>query len=181
MFQKTKDDDKQALSIEDQTFLQIMDREAYQDDNHSWVAPLPFCTPRRVLPSNREQAMKHLHSLSKTLQRKPEVKRDFTEFIKGILDTDFDAVKFFTDSKTVLGYICSTTRRFHLYVSNRVNRINLHTQISGSMYLQSKTLQIMPLDLLKQHAFRTLYGSQAHPFCTNHTVSRQTLLMFIHS
>ena len=41
VFQKTKDD-KQALSIEDQTFLQIMDREAYQDVNHSWVAPLPF-------------------------------------------------------------------------------------------------------------------------------------------
>lgn len=34
-----------------------------------------------------------------------------------------DAVKFYTDSKIVLGYIGNKTRRFHTYVSNRVQKI----------------------------------------------------------
>ncbi|XP_073469696.1 uncharacterized protein [Aquarana catesbeiana] len=156
VFQKTKDDDKQALSIEDQTFLQIMDREAYQDDNHSWMAPHPFRTPRCVLSSNREQAMKRLHSLSKTLQRKSKISPkpahtiprlelcaavlavEMSELITDELDIDFDAVKFFTDSKTVLGYICSTTRRFHLYVSNRVNRIRLSSHPDQWFYVSTE-------------------------------------------
>ncbi|XP_056430806.1 uncharacterized protein LOC130369492 [Hyla sarda] len=88
VFQKTKDDDKQAMSIDDQTFLHIMDKETFQDKNNNWVAPLPFRKPRCYLPSNREQAMKRLNTLRKTLQRKPEVKKDFTEFIKRMLDNN---------------------------------------------------------------------------------------------
>eukprot|EP00079_Xenopus_tropicalis_P024746 XP_012817710.2 PREDICTED: uncharacterized protein LOC100485864 [Xenopus tropicalis] len=88
VFQKSKNDDKQALSIEDQVFLQIMDKDTYQDDSHSWVAPLPFRTPRCKLPSNREQAMVRLASLRRTLHGKPGMKRDFTEFIKKMLDND---------------------------------------------------------------------------------------------
>ncbi|KAM9302159.1 protein-glucosylgalactosylhydroxylysine glucosidase [Gastrophryne carolinensis] len=88
VFQKTKDDDKQAMFIDDQAFLHIMDKEAFQDENNNWVAPLPFPISRCYLPSNREQAMKRLNTLRKTLQRKLEVKKDFTEFIKRILDNN---------------------------------------------------------------------------------------------
>ncbi|XP_041431208.1 uncharacterized protein LOC121397779 [Xenopus laevis] len=88
VFQESKDDDKQALSIQDQAFLQIMDKDTHQDDSHSWVAPLPFRTPRCKLPSNREQAMIRLASLHRTLHGKPGMKRDFTEFIKKMLDND---------------------------------------------------------------------------------------------
>ncbi|XP_052762426.1 uncharacterized protein LOC128205059 [Mya arenaria] len=39
------------------------------------------------------------------------------------IDIDFDEVKYFSDSKVVLGYISNTTRRFYTYVSNRVQKI----------------------------------------------------------
>lgn len=39
------------------------------------------------------------------------------------LDLSLHAVKFYTDSRVVLGYICNQTRRFYVYVSNRVQRI----------------------------------------------------------
>lgn len=50
--------------------------------------PLPFRLPRPELPSNREQALKRLQCLRKTLDRKPEMKRQYTEFIQSMLDND---------------------------------------------------------------------------------------------
>ncbi|KAK3531570.1 hypothetical protein QTP70_024955 [Hemibagrus guttatus] len=41
--------------IEDRRFLDIMDREMFMDESNSWVAPLPFRTPRQRLPNNRDQ------------------------------------------------------------------------------------------------------------------------------
>nr|XP_055053838.1 uncharacterized protein LOC129438965 [Misgurnus anguillicaudatus] len=38
-----------------------------------------------------------------------------------------DTLLFYTDSKVVLGYICNETRRFYVYVSNRVQRIRKFT------------------------------------------------------
>jgi hypothetical protein len=34
-----------------------------------------------------------------------------------------DSLSFYSDSKVVLGYIANQTRRFYVYVSNRVERI----------------------------------------------------------
>lgn len=39
------------------------------------------------------------------------------------IDVEFHSVRFFTDSKVVLGYICNESRRFYVYVSNRVQGI----------------------------------------------------------
>ncbi|XP_031762669.1 probable E3 ubiquitin-protein ligase TRIM8, partial [Xenopus tropicalis] len=39
------------------------------------------------------------------------------------MDTEIDQVKYYTDSKVVLGYICNSVRRFYVYVANRVERI----------------------------------------------------------
>ena len=39
------------------------------------------------------------------------------------MDMKFDSVKYFTDSRVVLGYIHNDKRRFFVYVSNRVERI----------------------------------------------------------
>lgn len=60
-------------STEDEAFLQIMNREFTKDDSKSWVAPLPFCTPRPRLQNNREQALSRLMSLRRPLKRKEEV------------------------------------------------------------------------------------------------------------
>ncbi|KAJ8381420.1 hypothetical protein SKAU_G00021980 [Synaphobranchus kaupii] len=56
VFQCTSADEKPAYSIEEQAFLQIMEREVYQDDTNSWVAPLPFRSPRQRLTNNKQQA-----------------------------------------------------------------------------------------------------------------------------
>ncbi|VDI68331.1 Hypothetical predicted protein [Mytilus galloprovincialis] len=51
------------------------------------------------------------------------------------LDLHIDTVKFYTDSKVVLGYISNETRRFFIYVANRVEKIrNLALQVNGIMY-----------------------------------------------
>ena len=44
------------------------------------------------------------------------------------LDISPNSVHFYTDSKIVLGYIFNETRRFHVYVTNRVDRIRQLTQ-----------------------------------------------------
>lgn len=88
IFQKTKDDEKTAPSIEDKLFLQIMDREVYKDDENSWVAPLPFKEPRQLLPNNRPQAVERLKSLLRSFRRKPEIKRDFVAFLEKLFEND---------------------------------------------------------------------------------------------
>lgn len=43
------------------------------------------------------------------------------------LNIEFDSVKFYSDSRVVLGYITNQTRRFFIYVSNRVEQILKHS------------------------------------------------------
>lgn len=43
-------------------------------------------------------------------------------------DHKFDKINFYTDSKVVLGYIYNQTKRFYIYVENRVDRIHRSTK-----------------------------------------------------
>ncbi len=51
------------------------------------------------------------------------------------LDIKPDTLLFYTDSKVVLGYICNETRRFYVYVSNRVQRIRKFTHPEQWQYI----------------------------------------------
>lgn len=86
IFHCTKADEKPAFSIEEQAFLQIMEKEFYQDDTNGWVAPLPFRSPRPRLPNNKEQAHQRLISVCRTLKKRPEMKRHFVDFMQQIFD-----------------------------------------------------------------------------------------------
>ncbi len=88
IFQRTKDDEKTAPSIEDKLFLQIMEREVYKDEENSWVALLPFKQPRQYLPNNRPQAVERLNSLLRYFRRKPEMKKDFVAFMEKLFKND---------------------------------------------------------------------------------------------
>lgn len=88
IFERTKEDNKVGLSIEDRRFLDIMDKEMFMDESNSWVTPLPFRTPRQRLPNNREQAFTRLTSLLRTLEKKPEMKSHFVTFMQNIFDRD---------------------------------------------------------------------------------------------
>ena len=48
---------------------------------------------------------------------------EITDFIIANLDLVVDRISYYTDSKVVLGYIHNQSRRFYIYVGNRVERI----------------------------------------------------------
>ncbi|RXN03643.1 hypothetical protein ROHU_013311 [Labeo rohita] len=88
VFDSHPDDEKVALSVDDQTFLDIMDKEVYVDQANSWVAPLPFCKHRRRLPNNREMALRRLASLRRTLDRCTDMREHFLEFMGKVFEND---------------------------------------------------------------------------------------------
>ncbi|XP_034052316.1 uncharacterized protein LOC117532859 [Gymnodraco acuticeps] len=84
VFQSTSADEKPAYSIEERTFLQIMEKEVYQDDSSSLVAPLPFRSPRPRLPNNKQQASQRLSSVRRTRKKRPETRQHFVDFMENI-------------------------------------------------------------------------------------------------
>lgn len=107
VFDRTRDDNKLALSVEDKDFIDIMEKEVYQNEANSWVAPLPFRSPRPELSSNRGQALKRLQSLRKTLDRNSDIKRQYIEFIQNMLDNDHAEVAPLLDSDKEHWYLPS--------------------------------------------------------------------------
>ena len=60
------------------------------------------------------------------------------------IDMNIDAVKFYTDSKVVLGYIQNESRRFHVYVANRVQLIRRVSQPDQWQYIDTS---VNPADM----------------------------------
>ncbi len=48
---------------------------------------------------------------------------EVAEFVLSQIEVEIRDVRYFTDSRVVLGYICNKKRRFYTYVANRVQRI----------------------------------------------------------
>lgn len=60
------------------------------------------------------------------------------ETITAEIAVKFDDITFYTDSRVVLGYIYNEKRRFHVYVSNRVQRIRRSTNPEQRHYVSSE-------------------------------------------
>lgn len=60
---------------------------------------------------------------------------ELAEVIQSEIDVELQAVKFFTDSRIVLGYIHNSSRRFYTYVANRVARIRGSTEPKQWQYV----------------------------------------------
>ena len=88
VFERTKDDDKPGMSHEDKQFLKQMNSEFKRDSTGSWVAPLPFRSPRQSLPNNREQAVQRAKYLDSSLRRNPTKREHMVEFMQKILDNN---------------------------------------------------------------------------------------------
>ncbi|KAK3088641.1 hypothetical protein FSP39_021780 [Pinctada imbricata] len=86
IFLKTDNDEKIAPSIEDNIFLEIMDRNLRKDDDGHWVAPLPFHPSRPPLPNNRSQALNRALSLDRSLHRSSTKKEHVSEFMNRIFE-----------------------------------------------------------------------------------------------
>ncbi|KAJ0067393.1 hypothetical protein NL108_003442 [Boleophthalmus pectinirostris] len=63
---------------------------------------------------------------------------EVAELITTEMDITFDNIEFYTDSKVVLGYIYNQTRRFYVYVHNRVQRILQSTRSNQWKYVPSE-------------------------------------------
>lgn len=63
---------------------------------------------------------------------------DIAEFVVSELHLKIDSVTFFTDSRIVLGYICNETRRFYVYLSNRIQWIRQSTSPDQWKYVPSE-------------------------------------------
>lgn len=63
---------------------------------------------------------------------------EIADFLQKQLDVMIHKIRYFTDSKVVLGYICNRTRRFHTYVSNRVQRILDSSESTQWNYVDTK-------------------------------------------
>ena len=53
---------------------------------------------------------------------------EVAKFVAEHLDISTDACYFYTDSRVVFGYIFNKTRRFHVYVANKIDRIRRATE-----------------------------------------------------
>jgi len=62
---------------------------------------------------------------------------DLAEIVKEHLNFSSKAMYVYTDSQVVLGYISNETRRFHVYVSNRVSRIRSSSESGQWQYVQT--------------------------------------------
>lgn len=85
VFQRTKDDEKPGMSVDDREFLQIMHESLQKDNTGNWVAPLPFRQQRLKLPNNRSLALRRANALDVNLQKNPIKKEHFLAFMDGIL------------------------------------------------------------------------------------------------
>lgn len=54
------------------------------------------------------------------------------------LDHKPNAVKFYCESRVVLGYVCNDAKRFYVYVHNRVHRLRHSTSHEQSHYVTSE-------------------------------------------
>ncbi|KAI4905746.1 hypothetical protein NFI96_003038 [Prochilodus magdalenae] len=86
VFELTGNDNKMAPSIDDLTFMAIMEQNLQKDDSNSWIAPLPFRHLRQRLPDNKSQALNRFSSLKRSLERKPEMRQHFFSFMGKILE-----------------------------------------------------------------------------------------------
>lgn len=77
---------------------------------------------------------------------------DMADLIQDELDIKLDAIHFYSDSKVVLGYIHNATKRFYVYVHNRVQRIRQSSKPEQWHYVHSEE---NPAD----HASRSLPAS----------------------
>lgn len=74
---------------------------------------------------------------------------ELADLISAQIDLDIDAVTYFSDSKVVLGYVYNESRRFYVYVSNRVSRIRRSSRPNQWRYVPT---HLNPAD----HATRSI-------------------------
>ena len=77
--------DTLGLSIEDQRFLEWCEQGIHVNPEGKVELPLPVRPGEASLPNNFQLAESRMHTLTKTLNRKPTMKKDYLEFMGKII------------------------------------------------------------------------------------------------
>lgn len=85
---------------------------------------------------------------------------EIADIIRDQLKIHQDNFLFFTDCQVVLGYISNETKRFYIYVANRVGRIRLFSQQSQWHFFseQNIILQMLLSTVLMRHSLKIQHG-----------------------
>ena len=86
VFITSREDNDVSLSCEDRKFLDIMETGVHKNEQGNWEMPLPFLRKDPNLPNNRSQAVNRLNGLIRTLKRKPQMAKDYVEFMGKIIE-----------------------------------------------------------------------------------------------
>ena len=86
MFITSREDNDVSLSCEDRKFLDIMETGVHKNEQGNWEMPLPFRRKDLHFPNNRSQAVNRLNGLIRTLKRKPQMAKDYVEFMGKIIE-----------------------------------------------------------------------------------------------
>lgn len=63
-----------------------MEANIHKSDHGTWEMPLPFRHKDVRMPNNQSKAVNRLNGLIHTLQKKPQMEKDYIEFMQKILD-----------------------------------------------------------------------------------------------
>lgn len=85
VYHTTSHDDEVALSVDDRRFIEIMEKEIRKNKHGNWEMPLPFRSQNATLPNNRGQAVCRLDNLLRSFGRKPQLEKDYFEFMAKLL------------------------------------------------------------------------------------------------
>ena len=85
IFHTCREDNETSLSCEDRKFLDMMEIGIHKNQSDHWEMPLPFRQTEVKMPNNRTQAVNRLNGLLRMLKKRPQMGKDYLEFMEKIL------------------------------------------------------------------------------------------------
>ena len=116
-----------SLSVEDSSHVEI---HVFSDASREAVAAVAFIkvfsgetSEVGFLLGKAKVAPAHGHTIPRLELCAAVLAVEVAEIVREQLSLEKDVFRFYTDSQVVLGYISNDSKRFHVYVANRVSRI----------------------------------------------------------
>ena len=102
---------------------------------------------------------------------------EISDTIRDQLEIDPDNFIYYTDSRVILGYLTNETRRFKIYVGNRVSVfVHLVHLLSGTTYRQTIILLIWLPGLSLCPTSQRAFGLKAPTLCTQTLLWHNTII-----
>jgi hypothetical protein len=130
------------ISYEEATHKEVLVFSDASKDAFAAVAYLKLYDEKKCTTSflmgKAKLAPTHGHTIPRLELCAAVLATEIAENIRDQLNISQSNFHFFTDSQVVLGYICNESRRFYIYVANRVGRIRLFSQPSQWHFIRTE-------------------------------------------